>query len=336
MLIKTITNDLITPELRWYQTGKNSRWVWIKFDHPETFDAIEMELELKKMIIDDLDSIDLEDRQAQNLGNKEKPSSKVSTPKEKTQGCAHHMSYCKSRGFQIPSTKTVISAAASAAATAVLLRSLAKDYIPHELRHYLYSTLKGFLSTFSSQLTIVIDEFNGFSKNTLFQAAETYLGSIITPSTHRFRAILPEKASKISLLMEQNSEIIDNFNNIPIRWRRIAKKVSPKYAHHAGDPYYNPSPISDIRYFEMSFHKKHKHEILTNYVTPAEVGEQLLKHDGCENALRGLIEFLEEKYEESQKAEAKRADEVKLGEASIESGEVDKKGKGIVNEEVVG
>ncbi|KHN25396.1 Putative mitochondrial chaperone BCS1-B [Glycine soja] len=93
-----------------------------------------------------------------------------------------------------------LQTAASVVATAMLLRSLARDYVPAELHHYLRCKLSKLLSSFSSELTLVIDEFHGLTPNPLFSAAQLYLKPHASPDTKRFRATRP------SLLVERNEE----------------------------------------------------------------------------------------------------------------------------------
>lgn len=130
--------------------------------------------------------------------------------------------------FQMPSTKVVISAAASAAATAMIARSVIRDYIPQELQRYLYSKLQKLLGSLSNQFTVVIEDFDGLNPNELFRAAELYLQPTVSPSTRRFRVSLPKKETKISFVMERNSELIDSFNGIKLRWRLVTKSIKPK------------------------------------------------------------------------------------------------------------
>ncbi|KAA8545996.1 hypothetical protein F0562_020553 [Nyssa sinensis] len=166
--------------------------------------------------------------------------------------------------FQIPSTKTVISTAASIAATAMLVRSVAKDFIPHEFRHFFLLKLRDLLSTFSNELTVVIDEFDGLNLNELFKAAEAFMGTIITPSTKRFRVTKPEKEQKISVSMERNEELTDTFSGIQLKWRMVCKQIQSKYISNPDD--YNSTLKTELRYFELSFHKKHKNKVLDEYL----------------------------------------------------------------------
>uniref|UniRef100_A0A5B7AXD6 AAA+ ATPase domain-containing protein n=2 Tax=Davidia involucrata TaxID=16924 RepID=A0A5B7AXD6_DAVIN len=166
--------------------------------------------------------------------------------------------------IQIPSTKTVISTAASIAATTMLIRSVARDFIPHEFRHFFLLKLRGLLSTFSNELTVVIDEFDGLNLNELFKAAEVYLGTIIPPSTKRFRATKPAKEHKINVSMERNEELTDTFNGFQLKWRMVCKQIQSKYITDPDD--YNSTLKTELRYFELSFHKKHKNKVIDEYL----------------------------------------------------------------------
>lgn len=121
----------------------------------------------------------------------------------------------------MPSTQTLVTAAASATATVMLLRSVArelrsigKELIPRELRGYMFSKLTNYVASFSSQLTLVIEEFEGLTQNQLFIAAHIYLATIISSDTNRLKVNLPPKETQISISMETNQETIDIFNGI--------------------------------------------------------------------------------------------------------------------------
>ncbi|XP_059653789.1 AAA-ATPase At3g50940-like [Cornus florida] len=167
--------------------------------------------------------------------------------------------------IQMPSAKSVISAAASIAATAVVVRSVARDFLPYEFQHFLLIKFRHFLTTFSNQLTIVIDEFDGLNSNQLFRASELYLGTIITPSTKRFRVTKPEKEHKINVSMERNHELTDTFNGFQLKWKMVSKQIQSKYIS-GSDGQYNPIPRTELRYFELTFHKKHKNRVLEDYL----------------------------------------------------------------------
>ncbi|KAJ0076589.1 hypothetical protein Patl1_36469 [Pistacia atlantica] len=166
---------------------------------------------------------------------------------------------------QMPSAKTVVSVAASAAGTAMLVRKLARDYLPHEVRDYLFFKVRDFIARFSNELTLVIEESDdGFNLNQLFKAAKFYLESKIPPHVRRIKINLPKKETKISLSVEKNEEIVDKFNGIHLTWRFISKQAPSKVVRDL--LHYGPTVQNQVKFFELSFHKKHKDVILENYI----------------------------------------------------------------------
>lgn len=85
-------------------------------------------------------------------------------------------------------TKGLLSTAASIAATAMVIRTIANDFIPAEITNYFSMRLRSLSHRFSSQLTIVIDEFRGHVVNQVFEAADAYLGTkTANPSIQRVK-----------------------------------------------------------------------------------------------------------------------------------------------------
>lgn len=119
---------------------------------------------------------------------------KSNIPKAHFLGSAYlHKSFLS--GYQkMSKAKTVLSTAASLAASAMLIRSVANDFLPAEIYDYLDSKIHLVSQFFSSQLTIVVEEFQGFSINQVFEAANYYLGNkATTTSAQRFRVGKSEK-----------------------------------------------------------------------------------------------------------------------------------------------
>ncbi|CAI9764374.1 unnamed protein product [Fraxinus pennsylvanica] len=166
--------------------------------------------------------------------------------------------------IKIPSTKALISTAASLAAIAILFRSIAKDFVPHELKQYIFTKFHYFVTTFTNDITLVIDEYEGFNKNQLFSAAEIYLGTIFNPSTRRFRASLPEKEKKIHVSMQSNEELTDKFCGFQLKWRMISKQTQARHVPYLDE--YSSTIQSEVRYFELSFHKKYNNKVLGEYL----------------------------------------------------------------------
>ncbi|VVA40798.1 PREDICTED: AAA-ATPase [Prunus dulcis] len=173
-----------------------------------------------------------------------------------------------SKNMEMPSAKTVISTAASVGAAAMLIRSTARDWVPSELQHYVSLKLRSLLSSLSSQLTLVIEEFEGLNHNHLFKAAQLYLRPTISPNTKRFRVTMPTKENKISVSMLRNEEIVDFFNGVKLNWKLVSKEIPSKYIDNPDSrgQFGGCTLKSELRYWELSFNKKHKDLVIGSYL----------------------------------------------------------------------
>lgn len=165
----------------------------------------------------------------------------------------------------MPKTKTVLSAVASVAASAMLIRTIANDFVPGQVQNYFSSTFHNISRHFSSELTIVIEELNGHSLNEIFDAVDTYLGTKVTPSVQRIRVRKDEKDKKVAVTMDKDEEIVDLFEDVEIRCRLICEYLESTRSRHHGD-YNNTTSQTEIRSYELSFHKKHKEKVLDSYL----------------------------------------------------------------------
>ncbi|OMO74318.1 ATPase, AAA-type, core [Corchorus capsularis] len=162
----------------------------------------------------------------------------------------------------LPSAQTVMSTAASIAASAMVLQTVTRNLLPHELQTYIFQNIKGFFKSFSPQMTLIIEEFDGLARNQIYRAAEIYLGTKISPSTKLYRVSMPEKETKIAVSMAKNQETMDTFNGVQLKWRQVTRQVESTYIATQG-----ASKIrSEIRSFQLSFHKKHKEKVLNSYL----------------------------------------------------------------------
>lgn len=165
--------------------------------------------------------------------------------------------------INMPSAKTVVSTTASVAASAMVIRSIARDLVPYELRTYFFSSMREFFKSFSSEVTLIIEEFNGIVGNQIYVAAETYLGSKISPSTQKFKVFMPEKETKVSTSMARNQEIVDVFNGIQFKWRQITLEVESKQTSYQGQS--SNAKKYEVQFFKLTFHKKHKQTVFDSY-----------------------------------------------------------------------
>lgn len=152
-------------------------------------------------------------------------------------------------------SKAIISTAASLAASAMLIRSIANEFFPWEFHSFLSSCVKSLSHHFSSQLTIVIEEFKGFCLNQVFEASETYLCAILNPSVKNFIVSQDEKETGLVVGIASNEEVNDVFENVHFKWRLIATQIlQPSMNRQQGIGDLNLSVRSEVRSFKLSFH----------------------------------------------------------------------------------
>lgn len=165
---------------------------------------------------------------------------------------------------KLATAKTILTTAASVATTVVVARSVLQDFLPHEMQDFLFSGVRSFFGRFSNRLTMVIEEFDGLVNNQIYEAAETYLGSKVSPSTHRLRVSKPEKENSFVITMESNEEVVDVFNGVKFNWVLVTRQVESYNFHNPRD--LNSTLRSEVRSFELSFHKKHRDLVLSRYL----------------------------------------------------------------------
>ncbi|CAN8254769.1 unnamed protein product [Cochlearia groenlandica] len=165
---------------------------------------------------------------------------------------------------RLATAKTVLTTAASVAATAMLAKSLVQDYLPDEVHHFISYSFHAFFAYFSSQMTIIIEEFDGLVHNEIFEAAEAYLATKISPSNRRIKVSKHEKENNYNVTVERDEEVIDTYNGVKFKWVLYCSHVESKNFHNPRD--LNSTLKSEVRSFELSFHKKYKDMALESYL----------------------------------------------------------------------
>ncbi|KAK4262141.1 hypothetical protein QN277_027732 [Acacia crassicarpa] len=151
----------------------------------------------------------------------------------------------------------VLTAASVVAVTMLVVRSVAQDYV--------FSGVRGIFCRFSSQLTMVIDEFDGIVKNQIYDAANIYLSKKISPSTRRLKVSKQLDAEKdFAITIERDEVIVDVFNDIKFDWIFTCKKVESKNV--LNPRHLNSTLQSEVRSLELRFHKKHKELVFRSYL----------------------------------------------------------------------
>ncbi|CAN8254768.1 unnamed protein product [Cochlearia groenlandica] len=165
---------------------------------------------------------------------------------------------------RLATAKTVLSTAASVAATAMLAKSLVQDYLPDEVHYFISHGFHALFAYFSTQMTINIEEFEGLVHNEVFEAAEAYLATKISPSNKRIKVSKHEKENTYNVTVERDEEVIDTFNGVRFQWVLLCSRVESKNFHNPRD--LNSTLKSEVRSFELSFHKNYKDMALESYL----------------------------------------------------------------------
>ncbi|XP_060178114.1 protein HYPER-SENSITIVITY-RELATED 4-like [Lycium barbarum] len=175
--------------------------------------------------------------------------------------------------------KTIIATIGSVAATAMVVRSIASEILPPEFQDYIAISVRNIFNKFSNQLTMMIDEYDGLEVNEVYEAAQIYLGSKISPTnTHRLKVSKPLKEKKFNVSMESNEEVVDFHNGQKYTWTWVCQQVGSRRS------IYNPRDMnstmrSEVRSFELTFHRKNKDIVLDSYLPHVINEAKLLKHE---------------------------------------------------------
>lgn len=154
----------------------------------------------------------------------------------------------------ITSARTILSVAASVAATAVLVRSTANDLIPDEV----YLCFRKLCNRLSSNLTVIVEEFDGLAANHMFEAANIYLGSKLTPSAQRIKVHKPFKENQIAVSIDKNQEFYDSHEGVKFKWVLISTRNDKPLSNITRGRDHSAIDRSETRHFELTLHKKHR------------------------------------------------------------------------------
>ncbi|XP_044984959.1 AAA-ATPase At3g50940-like isoform X1 [Hordeum vulgare subsp. vulgare] len=162
-----------------------------------------------------------------------------------------------------PSYDKTIATAASLAASLMLVRSLANELLPSEVRDALSSALASLRSRMTWQHTIVIEETEGWSGNRVYGAVKAYLATRTSANLamQRLRVSSADEEgpdSKMVVSMEAGEEMSDVYEGTEFRWCLVTREVK-------GDPNGNGG-AREVRSYELSFHKRHKEKALKEYL----------------------------------------------------------------------
>ena len=199
----------------------------------------------------------------------------------------------------MPSTATVLSTYTTFAASAMLVRTvvsevetMANQLIPQQLREKIVSKLGGLLGSHSSEMVLVIQEFNGLSVNQIYQASELYLRTKITPSVGRLNVSKGLREKNLSVTVSKGEMVVDVFEGIELRWQLIcAETQKPSFDYDSGSM---ATEKSEQRSIELIFHKKYKEVVLSTYLPYVIERSRAIKEENKVVKLCSLGNFSED------------------------------------------
>lgn len=136
----------------------------------------------------------------------------------------------------------------------MLIRSMEKELIPDELRSYLSTAIPYLFTPLSPNITLVIDEHFGVSRNQVYDAAEIYLKTKISPSTERLKIGKTPRQRTFSFAIEKGEVVTDVYENIMLKWAYVCTETQ------------NDGDSEEKRSFELSFNKKYREKVMDCYL----------------------------------------------------------------------
>ncbi|KAK8485547.1 hypothetical protein V6N11_026923 [Hibiscus sabdariffa] len=162
----------------------------------------------------------------------------------------------------VPSTTSVLSTYTAFTASAMLVRSVVSEVqaitgqlIPEHLRKLLLSKFGGLCSNTSSQMTLLINEYDGYCVNELYEASETYLGTKITASMERLKVSKAPRDNKVTVTIHKGEKVLDVYEGIRLKWEMT-------FVETKGD---NQGKLEN-RVLELSFHNKCMEMVINSYL----------------------------------------------------------------------
>ncbi|KAL9994740.1 putative ATPase, AAA-type, core, AAA-type ATPase domain-containing protein [Helianthus debilis subsp. tardiflorus] len=139
----------------------------------------------------------------------------------------------------------------------MVLRRVSRDYLPVEFRREFEKYIaRNVLNKFSNQFTMVFDEFDGYSDNEIYNAAQLYLSTRISSEVRRVNVTKNPNKQQFKVAMETNEEYTDVYNGVHFTRSLLSKQLQ-------SDDRYGRT---DIRSLELTFHQKHKDFVLNSYL----------------------------------------------------------------------
>ncbi|CAN1758259.1 AAA-ATPase At5g17740 [Linum perenne] len=119
-----------------------------------------------------------------------------------------------------------------------------------------------------SEVTILIEETVGISRNEVFDAVKAYLSTKISPKADRLRVTKTTGDKNITVTFHENDIIFDEFHGLALRWKFCVSEDKSSFRTEP-DPYNYGRPTvtsSKTKFFELTFLKEKKDLIINDYI----------------------------------------------------------------------
>ncbi|KAK1373483.1 Protein hyper-sensitivity-related 4 [Heracleum sosnowskyi] len=175
----------------------------------------------------------------------------------------------------LPSPSAAYAAYASVSASVMLVRTTFHQVVPRQVQDFLVKALfRIFKRTNTSLLTLVVDQFDGMSRNDLFDSFEIYMSTKTNPNTQRLKITKRSKDKHVTVRLAQSENIIEFFQGIKIKWKFVCEesenvggKNNSRNSSKYPDDYGNrPRDYKTKLWFELRFEKEHKETVINSYI----------------------------------------------------------------------
>ncbi|KAJ0261109.1 AAA-type ATPase [Hirschfeldia incana] len=129
----------------------------------------------------------------------------------------------------LPSPTSFFTAYASMAGYIMMIRSMAHQLIPGPIQDLIYSSLRSlFFRSTSTTLTLTIDDDNMGMHNEIYQAAQTYLSTKISPDAARLRISKGHRDKHVNVFLSEGETVNDVYQDVELKWRLLRTEETRK------------------------------------------------------------------------------------------------------------
>ncbi|CAN6358931.1 unnamed protein product [Urochloa humidicola] len=168
----------------------------------------------------------------------------------------------------MPSHDKALAAAASAAASFMLVRSIANEVLPDEVLDALRSGIGRLRSRISSQHTITVERKvdDGLTNNHVYEAVKAYLAAHGNIRTQQHLCVSSmDEDDKLTVTMAEGEEMTDVYDGIEFKWC-LNYRCIPSTSDSGNGRGRNSGKQLEAHSFVVTFPKKHKEKALNSYL----------------------------------------------------------------------